>query len=228
MLALKLGLSLNNLKSASGGWTPDLESSVVAWYQHETDITFDPSTNLVSAWNDSANNHDMVQATVSEQPFNFPGAYTGVVFDGINDNLQTTVQMSLSGAFTVGIKCKVDATGKVLIADNTTNNEMFKITSATNLRVKVDGNTADLTLASGSWGDGYIVVTRDASDNMGLWHNGVDQSVSVTLAGTADIDAIGVRSTDLNAFDGTMYEISIFSSESAELTANVNNRFSTL
>jgi len=228
MLALKLGLSLNNLKSSSGGWTPDLESSVVAWYQHDTDITFDPSTNLVSAWNDSANNHDMVQATVSEQPFNFPGASTGIVFDGINDNLQTTVQMSLSGAFTVGIKCKVDATGKVLIADNTTNNEMFKITSSVNLRVRVDANTADLTLASGSFGDGYIVVTRDASGNMGLWHNGVNQSVSVTLAGTADIDAIGVRSTDMNAFDGTMYEISIFSSESTELTANLNNRFSTL
>jgi|TARA_R110001592_G_scaffold37045_2_gene123905 hypothetical protein len=228
MLALKLGLSLNNLKSSSGGWTPNSDGSVVAWYQYDTDIVFDPSTNLVSAWNDSANNHDMVQATVSEQPFNFPGAIAGIIFDGTNDNLQTTVQISLSGAFTVGIKCKIDATGKVLIADNTTNNEMFKITSSNNLRVRVDANTADLTLSSGTFGDGYIVVTRDASNNMGLWHNGVDQSVSETLSGTADIDAIGVRSSDLNPFDGTMYEIAIFSSESTALTANVNNRFSTL
>jgi hypothetical protein len=228
MLALKLGLSLNNLKSSSGGWTPNSDSSVVAWYQYDTDIVFDSSTSLVSAWNDSANNHDMVQLDVSEQPFNFPGAYAGIIFDGIGDNLQTAVQMSLSGAFTIGIKCKIDATGKVLIADNTTTNEMFKITSSNNLRVKVDGNTADLALATGSWGDGYLIVTRDASNNMGLWHNGVDQSVSVTLSGTADIDAIGVRSTDLNAFDGTMYEIAIFSSESTALTTNVNNRFSTL
>ena len=228
MLALKLGLSLNNLKSSSGGWTPNSDSSVVAWYQYDTDIVFDSSTSLVSAWNDSANNHDMVQLDVSEQPFNFPGAYAGIIFDGIGDNLQTAVQMSLSGAFTIGIKCKIDATGKVLIADNTTTNEMFKITSSNNLRVKVDGNTADLALATGSWGDGYLIVTRDASNNMGLWHNGVDQSVSVTLSGTADIDAIGVRSTDLNAFDGTMYEIAIFSSESTALTTNVNNRLSTL
>ena len=227
MLALKQALSLVNTKSL-GGWTPDSEDSVVAWYQDDTNITFDPSTRLVSAWNDSANNHDMVQATLSEQPFNFPGVLTGIVFDGINDNLQTTVQMSFSGAFTVGIKCKIDATGKVLIADNTTANEMFKITSSNNLRVKVDGNTADLALASGSWGDGYLVVTRDASNNMGLWHNGVDQSVSVTLAGTADIDTIGVRNTDLNAFDGTMYEIQIFSSESSALTANVNSRLANL
>ena len=229
MLALKLGLSLNNLKSSSGGWTPDSEGSVVAWYQYDTDITFDPATSLVSAWNDSANNHDMVQSTVSEQPFNFPGPYAGIIFDGIGDNLQTTVQMSLSGAFTIGIKCKIDATGKVLIADNTTTNEMLKITSSNNLRVKASiTDVADLTLASGTWGDGYIVVTRDASNNMGLWHNGVDQSVSVTLSGTLDIDAIGVRSTDLNAFDGTMYEIAIFSSESTALTTNVNNRLSTL
>jgi len=227
MLALKQALSLVST-NILGGWTPDSEGSVVAWYQHDTDITFDPSTNLVSAWNDSANNHDMVQATVSEQPFNTPGAYTGILFDGTSDNLQTTVQMSLSGAFTVGIKCKIDATGKVLIADNTTNNEMFKITSSNNLRVKADGNTADLGLASGTFGDGYLVVTRDASNNMGFWHNGVDQSVSVSLSGTADIDAIGVRNTDLNAFDGTMYEIVIFSSESAALTANVNSRLANL
>tara|TARA_R110002073_G_C9322553_1_gene568526 strand:+ start:259 stop:948 length:690 start_codon:yes stop_codon:yes gene_type:complete len=229
MLALKLGLSLNNLKSSSGGWTPNSDSSVVAWYQYDTDIVFDPSTSLVSAWNDSANNHDMVQLDVSEQPFNFPGAYAGIIFDGINDNLQTAVQMSLTGAFTIGIKCKIDATGKVLIADNTTTNEMLKITSSNNLRVKASiTDIADLGLASGTFGDGYLVVTRDASNNMGFWHNGVDQNVSVTLSGTLDIDAIGVRKTDTNPFDGTMYEIAIFSSESTALTTNVNNRFSTL
>jgi hypothetical protein len=227
MLALKQALSLVST-NILGGWTPNSEDSVVAWYQYDTDITFDSSTNLVSAWNDSANNHDMLQATVSEQPFNFPGAYAGIIFDGTDDNLQTTVQMSFSGAFTIGIKCKIDATGKVLIADNTTNNEMFKITSSNNLRVKADGNTADLGLSSGAFGDGYLVVTRDASNNMGFWHNGVDQSVSVSLSGTADIDAIGVRNPDLNAFDGTMYEIQIFSSESAALTANVNSRLANL
>ena len=227
MLALKQALSLVST-NILGGWTPNSEDSVVAWYKQDAGITFDSSTNLVSAWNDSANNHDMLQATVSEQPFNFPGAYAGIIFDGTDDNLQTTVQMSFSGAFTIGIKCKIDATGKVLIADNTTNNEMFKITSSNNLRVKADGNTADLGLSSGAFGDGYLVVTRDASNNMGFWHNGVDQSVSVSLSGTADIDAIGVRNPDLNAFDGTMYEIQIFSSESAALTANVNSRLANL
>mgnify|MGYP003148520369 CR=1 FL=1 len=227
MLALKLGLSLNNLKTVSGGWTPNSEARVVAWYQEDTGIVEEVGGGVIS-WADSANNHDMSQLDTSEQPIKNAGVGTGITFDGTDDNLQTGVQMSLSGAFTIGIKCDIDATGKVLIADNTTTNEMFKITSSVNLRVKADGNVAELPLASGSWGDGYLVVTRDASNNMGLWHNGVDQSISATLSGTADIDAIGVRSTDLNAFDGTMYEIQIFNTESTELTANVNNRLANL
>jgi len=229
MLALKLGLSLNNVKTSSAGWTPNSEGSVVAWYQNDTDITFDPSTNLVSAWNDSANSYDMVQGNASEQPLKNSGVGTGITFDGINDHLQTTGQITISGAFTVGIKCHIEAFNNVLIADNTVNNEMFKITSSTNLRLKTSSTeVVNLPLASGTFGDGYIVVTRDASNNMGLWHNGVDQNISATLTGTADIDAIGVRNPKTNAFDGTMYEIAIFSSESTALTTNVNNRLATL
>jgi hypothetical protein len=227
MLALKQALSLVST-NILGGWTPDSEASVVAWYKQDAGIIFDASSKQVSAWNDRANSYDMVQATLAEQPIKNSGVGTGITFDGTNDNLQTSSQISISGAFTVGIKCDIDATGKVLLADNTINNEMFKITSSNNLRVKVDGNTADLGLSSGAFGDGYLVVTRDASNNMGFWHNGVDQSVSVSLSGTADIDAIGVRNPDLNAFDGVMYEIQIFSSESAALTANVNSRLANL
>jgi hypothetical protein len=39
-----------------------------------------------------------------------------------------------------------------------------------------------------------------------------------------DIDCIGVRSTDLNAYDGDIEEIQIYSSSSDALTANVNDR----
>ena len=49
-----------------------------------------------------------------------------------------------------------------------------------------------------------------------------------TLSGTTDIDAIGVRRTDLNAYAGDIKEIQIYSTSSAALTANVNDRLSTL
>ena len=51
---------------------------------------------------------------------------------------------------------------------------------------------------------------------------------SGTLTGTSDIDAIGVRKTDINAYDGRMYEIQIFAASNATLTANVNNYLSKL
>ncbi len=84
-----------------------------------------------------------------------------------------------------------------------------------------------MPLDSGTFGDDYIVLTR-VSNVFNLWKNGVQQSATPTLAGTADIDAIGVRNSDQDYLDGKIKEIQIFSSSSATLTANVNNRLSTL
>ena len=73
-----------------------------------------------------------------------------------------------------------------------------------------------------------LVITR-SSDVLSLYHNGVRQTgTTPTLAGTADIDAIGIRATDLNGFDGTIEEIQIYTGSSAALIANINDRLSTL
>ena len=64
---------------------------------------------------------------------------------------------------------------------------------------------------------------------MTLWKNGVAQTgTTPTLAGTALVDAIGIRRTDINAFEGTIKEIQIYSSSSADLTANINDRLAGL
>ena len=63
---------------------------------------------------------------------------------------------------------------------------------------------------------------------MTLYKNGTAQSAPQTLAGTALIDAIGVRAVDLNAYDGTVTEIVIFDSISQRLIQNVNSRLSSL
>ena len=54
------------------------------------------------------------------------------------------------------------------------------------------------------------------------------QSATQTLSGTALIDNIGVRKTDVNPYDGAIQEIVIFTSSYADLTTHVNNRLSTL
>jgi len=223
MLKLGLGLSLSNIKNM-GSWKPTDETSLVAWYQNKVGITLNGSD--VSEWADSSSNsHDMVQATATEQPaydastgnLNFVAADT--------NNLQTTSQISLSGAFTIGIKFNPDIVNTVLLADNTAANEFIKYTSTTRINIKMDGTNVSLDLDSGTIGDGYILLTRDSSNLITLFHNGVAQSGTQTLAGTSDIDAIGVRKTDINAYDGDISEIQIYNDTSTSLTSYVRDYF---
>ena len=219
-MKLGLGLSLSSIRP-QGTWSPDDEATLEAWYQNAVGITLNGSN--VSQWADSStNSRDMVQATASEQPAYSSGTLT---FDNSNtQNLQTSGQVSLSGAFTIALKITPTSFSNVIIADNTSANEFMKITNSSTIRIKVDGSAADFSLDSGTFGDCYIVFTRDGSNLITLWKDGVKQADTETKAGTVDIDCLGVRKTDLNAYDGDMEEVQIYSSTSSSLTANVNSR----
>jgi len=231
MLALKLGLSLVSTPKL-GGWSPDDETSLVAWYQNAVGITLNGSD--VSAWEDSAPDglYDMVQGTATEQPAYSGGTLTFVSAD--ENNLQTAGQIELTADFTIGIKVTpaIAAAGSFL-ADNTSAGELFKYSNATRLLVKIAGSASTpLDLDSGTFGDDYIVITR-VSNVLTLHKNGVAQTgTTPTLAGTALIDAISIRystgPSGVDEFDGTIKEIQIYSSSSADLTANINDRLSTL
>jgi len=220
MLKLGLDLSLGNV----GGWTPQAESSLVAWYKFNTGIGLTGSD--VRSWLDSGTvGHDMVQATTANQPAFSAGVLT---FDPSAPSFLSLSgsQIFLTDSFTIGIRLNVNNVGGVILGDNTETGEFFRIFSTTKLRVKIDNATAvDLGLDSGVWGDGYMVVTRDADFQLKLWWNGVEQTTATPiLAGTADIDSIGVRKTDLNPFDGSVSEVQIYSSTSTDLTVEVNRR----
>jgi len=226
MLKLGLDLSLSSIRP-QGVWSPDDEATLVAWYQKGAGITLNGAD--VSQWDDSSTNgHDMLQATTSEQPAYSAGVLTFV--SAFDENLQSGSQISIEDDFTVGIKINpaVGAAGTFL-ADNTTSGELFKYQTSSRITVKIDGSSStSLDLDSGTFGDDYLVITR-RSDTLTLWQNGVAQTgTTPTLSGTADIDCIGIRKTDIDGFDGTIEEIQIFSSASAALTTNVNDRLSTL
>ena len=226
MLALKLGLSLVSTPKL-GGWSPDDESSLVAWYQNAVGITLNGSD--VSAWADSApaGSYDMVQATAGEQPAYSGGVLTFVSAD--DNNLQTAGQISLTGDFSLGFRINTSTTNGSFLADNTTANEFFKYSSSTRILFKIAGSSSTaLDLDSGTFGDDYLVITR-VSNVVSLWKNGTKQTgTTPTVSGTSLVDVIGLRRVDLNGFDGTIKEIQIYSSSSAALTANVNDRLSTL
>ena len=234
MLKLGLDLSLSSIRP-QGVWSPDDEASLVAWYQKEVGITLNGSD--VSAWADSSSNHyDMLQNTATEQPAYSGGVLTFIPDD--NTHLQTVAgvsgQISLTGDFTLGLRIypqtshTADLNG-AFIGDNTTSHEYFKFANSSRISFKIAGSASNnLDLASGTFGDDYIVITR-ASDVLTLWHNGAAQLASTaTVAGTALIDCIGVRRVDINDYEGTISEIQIYSSSSGALTANVNDRLATL
>jgi hypothetical protein len=225
MLALKQALSLVSTR-ALGGWQPSDETGLEAWYKYQTGITLAGSN--VYGWDDSSSNSfDMRQVTISEQPAYNSGA---IDFDAsATQNLGSASDITLSGAFTIGIKLNIAAVGGVIIGDNTEAGEFFRLHTTTVLRIKIDNATADVELDSGTWGDGYMVVTRNASNVITLWWNGVQQTTATpTQSGTANIDTIGVRKTDLNPYDGTISEIQIFDTESTAITANVNTYLSNI
>jgi hypothetical protein len=225
MLALKQALSLVSTNTL-GGWQPSDETGLEAWYKYQSGITLNGSD--VSAWADSSSNSfDMVQATATEQPAYNSGAIEFTPAD--THNLGSASDITLSGAFTIGIKLEPDASNVTVLGSNDTPNEFFKISTSTTLRFKTDGSQIEITLDSGSFvADLYLVVTRNASNLITLYKNGVAQADTETLAGTADINAIGVRRVDLNPYDGTISEIQIFDTESTALTANVNTYLSNL
>ena len=52
--------------------------------------------------------------------------------------------------------------------------------------------------------------------------DGVAQASAVTVTGTSDIDAIGIRATNVNSFDGEIFEVQIYDKTDLTLTANIN------
>jgi hypothetical protein len=228
MLALKLGISLPSLRSLE--WEPTDEGGLVAWYRINTGLTLVGAgvSPLVSAWADSSpNSYDMAQGTSSEQPF-FTSSDGSLTFaSATKENLQTSGQISLSDDFTIGIRCFPSAFSNTIIGDNTTTNEFFKFTSNTNFRIKIDGSTVNIGLDSGTFGDDVLIITR-RSDDITLYKNGVEQSSVPTLAGTADIDAIGIRAVDTDGYDGTIKEIQIYNNSTEALIDKIYTRLKDL
>jgi len=225
MLALKQALSLVSMKKTGTvtSWSPSDEgSNLIAWYKNKVGVGL--AGTEVTDWQDSSAsaNHSMEQSTSEERP-TYNAATGSLTFDATYfQNLQTTEQISLSSVFTIGFKMNATGTNNTIIGDNTSSDEYFKITSATNLRFKTDTDQGNLTIDDGTLSNVYILITRNLSNVVRLYKDGVLQADSETVTGTSDIDAIGIRATNLNSFDGEIFEVQIYDTENSTLTSNIN------
>ena len=223
MLALKQALSLVSTRKL-GLWSPSDETSLEAWYQNAVGITLNGSD--VSQWDDSSGNgHDMSQGTAAAQPAYSAGVLT---FDGTDDNLASNQINFIAGSeCTIAIRGDFTSGSGTLLGDDDGTNAFINFTSTTVLRVRPTSGPADFTLPSGTFGDGYIVITRDSSYNINAYYNGVSISASVNKGGNIKIDNMGSYSTT-NFFNGTIKEVQLYNSTSAALTANINTRLASL
>tara|TARA_R100000963_G_C4605087_1_gene77440 strand:- start:23 stop:691 length:669 start_codon:yes stop_codon:yes gene_type:complete len=222
MLSLKQGLSLDSIR-VQGAWSPDDETSLEAWYQNAVGITLNGSD--VSQWSDSStNSHDMIQGTAAAQPAYSAGVLT---FDGTDDNLASS-QINLTGACTIAIRGDfTGVTNRTILGDDDASNAFLKLQSTTVLRIRVAAGLINFTLSSGTFGDDYLVITRDGSNNVNAYRNGVSISAEQSRSGSIRIDNLGTN-TGGTFFNGTMKEVQIYSSTSADLTANINSRLASL
>ena len=226
MLALKQALSLTSTPKLGSEWSPADETSLEGWYQKAVGITLNGSD--VSQWADSSTNGiDMDQSTASRQPAYSSGVLT---FDGIDDCLLSSGQIDLSGDFVVGVKLTVNTVpGGTVLGDYDLNGEWMRFISSTVLRIRTDNTTSiNLNIDSGSIATTTSLILQRNSGLVSFWWNGVLQADSETLADTINTDAIGIRKGDLQAWDGTMEEIQIYSSYSSDLVANVLARLNSI
>jgi len=226
MLALKIGLSLNTIKTL-GGWTPESEASALAWWRKATGVTTEEGK--LTDWLDQiGNNHNFRQVTEEERPtYTSSGANEGTVtFDSsATNNLEITTQITLAAnsAFTVGMRVNVASTGS-LFTDNTTSGEFIRIMSTTQLRIKLsNGTSRNFDLSEGVWTDKKtIIVTRTTGGLITVFADGVAVGTQTDTAQLL-IDNFGVRRTDLNPYDGSLLDASIFTDTNATLTTNLQN-----
>ncbi len=228
-------LGLGNSVSASqypGGWLPSDESSCELWAQKNVGLTLNDAA--ISGWNDqSGNDNHLVQVTEGHQP---SGHTDGVItLDGgtSNQHFDLTNQLTLGGAFMVGMRLSPAGTpsNECLFGDTTTANHFVRMSSASAIHFKNSSNLKGLSLDGGTtFGDGYVLVNRDASDVITLYVDGVLQAATITSSSSGNvlIDAIGARGSTVNEFGGRMSEILIFRASSADLISNVNTYLSTI
>jgi len=215
-------------------WLPTDDNRLQGWWPKSgTFTTNEANSESVSAWDDESVNHNhLVQTTEIQQP---SGVSNGVVtFDGgsTTQHLDTTNQITLDGACTIGMIINADETGNYNFAlvgdDNSSADNFIKILNYNTLSVKFDSSTLkSLTLNSGTTfaNSLYLVITKDSSGELRLYINGTlqDDTITTGISGDLIIDSVGLRYPNANVFKGTMSEIIISNGSSATLTQDIND-----
>jgi len=219
---MKLGLGLN---ISNNVWNPAHSAGLEFWFAKGTGIT--ESSNAISKWTNSINtSQSFDQATAGEKPTLVAASDYAIDFDG-GDNLSGT-QFTFTDEFVIGIKFTVEdvnAANDVIIGDNTTVANFIRLNDSNTIGIKASGTQVQVDVNSATqFNSGvttHLVATRDGSNVIRYWIDGVLQTNTATKSGDFLVDSLGVRATDSNFFTGKIWEVvaykDVYSTELAEL-----------
>ena len=207
-------------------WNPADEASMVAFYKNKTGLTL--VGGKVKGWDDSSSNtFNMIQSTAANQP-SYTASTGGVIFSD-NDFLAALSGFTLPAEFTIAFKIKANTYLGYILSDSVSISPYLKLGGIDSLTISnVTGLGVVLNTTTGNWQDAYVVITRDSANLVNMSVNGVVQSTGITLPDSTRFSVLGSFNPVFDNFDGSLFELQVYSSTSPTLTDNINERLSNL
>ena len=229
---LGLGLSVTS-DSGLIEWRPSMETSCLGWWP--TNGTYTLNESAVAGWeDDSGSGNHLIQEDEATQPSGVSGG--AVTFDGgtSNQHLDMTTQLTLVGPMTIGILLNAqDTTNRIIFGDDDTANNWIRISTESVMQFKFNtSGSKSLTLDVGTTfgGQQYLVITKDSSDVLRMYVDGVlqENTISIGIDGDLLLDNMGIRDGGANEYGGTISEAMIFRTQDDALTDNIHTRLAAL
>jgi hypothetical protein len=214
-------------------WHPQLESGIAA-----SPYTANVATagGIIASWPDqSGNGNDSTQSTQAQMSLvimDLLDGYPGALWDNVDDVLELTSQLSMSGAFTVWAVFSYNKGGTAGVVTSSTN-EYLQLQSVGKIHVR-DSGVGFVAASTDTFAVDTMQlsrVTRDGSDNLYAEKNGVDVTAggSPSLSATITSDFIGgTDAAGAYSLQGSLVELAVTNTApSVGEGASMNNYFAT-
>ena len=152
-----------------------------------------------------------------------------IELDGIDDYVDLSSALVFSGEFSLSVWTKPNTLTNnfaQFVGSETTNTDFIAIFSAQALQIKLGNITTYITESVGvndfvtnQWQ--HVLVTRDASNNVTAYRNGVQFGSSVVNSGTTNFEVIARRNT--TRYSGYLDEIAVWNSDQNANASTIYN-----
>ena len=231
-----LGLSntLTNASTIESAWTPAKLTGLKGWYRKGVDVTVDGQDD-VTQWSDQSGSNNHLTATgVSAHSPEYDDVNKAVHFNASGDLLTFTSSWDL-GTFAIYVRCEISSYDGDYFFEETSN-EFWKIHSADDIRIKIQGGTRhDVSDIQGQLGSSLATNTKI---NFGLernsdgllfpfvngsaldWDEGDGEQ---TITELFEISTIGKPATDVKFYEIIICNASQSSADRTNLQAYLAN-----